>query len=236
MALPKLEQPTFTLTLPSNKKQIRFRSFTVKEEKLLLIAQASGEREDYINVFKQLITNCCVDPIDVDSLASYDIEYFFLNLRAKSVSNVIKLKITDDYEKEVEVDVKLDDVKVHESTVSNKILLDPVKNIGVKLKYPTFSEIAKLARREDGAVELDDGLDLFISLIDLIWEGDNVHIAKESTDAELKAWIEDFNGEQVKMVEAFLEDLPFVYLDVHYMDSKGEKKTRRITGIDSFFA
>jgi hypothetical protein len=234
--LPKLEQPTFTLILPSTKKQIRYRSFTVKEEKLLLIAQASADREDYINVFKQLINNCCVDPIDVDTLASYDIEYFFLNLRSKSVSNMVKLTITDDNDKQFDIEVNLDDVKVHESTVSNKILLDKAKNIGIKLKYPTFTDIARLSRRDDGQVTLEEGLDLFVSLIDMIWEGDTVYPAKESTHEELKEWIEGFSNEQVKMVEDFLEDLPFVYLDIKYVDSNGEQKVKRITGIESFFA
>jgi hypothetical protein len=233
--LPKISQPTFSLILPSTKKEIRYRSFTVKEEKLLMIAQASGERADYVNCFKQLISNCCVDPIDVDQLASYDIEYFFLMLRAKSVSNVINLIIKDDHGKDIDVQVNLNDVKVHESTVPNKIVLDPEKNIGIKMKYPTFGEIATLSRKETGAISLDDGLDLFISLIEMIWEGDAVFLAKDSSREELEAFVDDFNPDQVAAVEGFLEDLPFVYLDVNYKDSTGEEVTTRITGIDSFF-
>lgn len=234
--LPKLSQPTFTLTIPSTKQKVRYHPFTVKEEKLLLIAQAGGEREDYINCFKQLIVNCCVDQIDVDSLASYDIEYFFLNLRAKSISNVIKLKITDDYGKEIDVEVNLDDAKVHEATVPDKILLDEGQDIGIKLKYPNFQQIAALSRREDGAVSLEDGLDLFVSLIDVIWQGESVFLAKDSTREELIEFIDGFSAQQVQKVEEFLEDLPFVYLDIQFMNSKGEPATRRITGIDSFFA
>ena len=77
MPLPKLSQPIFSLTLPSSGKAVRFRPFTVREEKLLMIAQESGERKDIINTYKQLINNCCIDPVDVDKLASFDIEYFF---------------------------------------------------------------------------------------------------------------------------------------------------------------
>ncbi len=76
---------------------------------------------------------------------------------------------------------------------------------------------------------------MFISLIDLIWEGEAVYPAKEATREELVSFVDDFNAEQVKKVEAFLEDLPFVYLDINYVDSKGEQKTRRVTGIESFF-
>lgn len=233
--LPKLSQPTFTLTLPSTGKQVRYRPFTVKEEKLLLIAQASGEREDYINCFKQLITNCCVDDIDVDKLAFYDIEYFFLNLRAKSVSNVVQLKVTDEYGKEIDVEVNLDDAKVHKSTVSNKIVLDAARDIGIKMRQPGFAELASLARRDDGNVTMDEGLALFISMIDCIWEGEAFYPAADADKQELAAFVEDFTAEQIKMVEAYLEDLPYVYLDLEYMNSKGEKVSKRIAGINSFF-
>lgn len=235
MALPVITQPTFTLTLPSTKKQIRFRPFTVKEEKLLLVAQQSGDTDDYVNVFKQLINNCCLDPVDVDKMASYDIEYFFLCLRAKSVSNKVELKIKDEHDVDIDVVVNLDEAKVHESSKSNKILLDPVKDIGIVLKYPTFQEMVALGRREDGVVTIEDGLELFISLIDMIWEGENVYLASESTKKDLLDFIEQFDNNQIREVEAFLEDLPFIYLDVEYTDSAGHKKNKRITGIRSFF-
>lgn len=236
MALPKLSQPVFELTIPSTKKKVRYHPFTVKEEKLLLFAQASGERDDYVNAFKQLITNCCIDEIDVDKLASFDIEYFFLKLRARSVSNKIKLKVVDKHDKEVDVEVDLDAVQVYESQVSNKIVLDPAAGVGIKLKYPTFNEIAVLAKRDDGEVTLDDGLNLFISLIELIWEGDSVYVPSDYTKEELVAFVDGFNSQQVEQVEAFLEDLPYVYLDVDFIDSAGEEQNHRIVGIESFFA
>jgi len=236
MALPKLDQPVFTLTLPSSGQKIRYRSFTVKEEKLLLIAQSSGEQEDYINAFKQLITNCCIDEIDVDKMASFDIEYFFINLRAKSVSNVVTLKIKDEHAKDIEVDIKLDEVQVHKPTVSNKIVLDPARDLGMKMKYPSFNEIQNVTKRDTTGVEFNEGLELFISLIDCIWEGEDVFPASESTRDELMAFVEDFSNEQVEKIEAFLSDLPYVYLDVNYMDSKGQKQTHRLMGIESFFA
>jgi len=235
MALPKISQPSFSLTIPSSGKTVRYRPFTVREEKILLVAQSGGEKQDYIDAFKQMVTNCVLDPIDVDTLASYDIEYIFLNLRAKSVSNVIELKMKDEHEKEISVSVNLDNVQVHKSTVSNKIVLDAEREIGIKMKYPTFAEIEKLSARDENGTELDAGLDLLTSLIELIWEGESVYPASESTQKELHEFISDFSADQIAKMQDFLNDLPYVYLDIEYTDSTGEKKSRRIAGISSFF-
>jgi hypothetical protein len=105
--LPKLSQPIFTLTMPSSGKKVKYRQFTVKEEKILLTAQASGGKEDMIEAFKQLITNCCLDDVDVDKMPAFDIEYFFLQLRAKSVSDVIKLSFTEEDGTKAEAEIKL---------------------------------------------------------------------------------------------------------------------------------
>ena len=107
MALPKLMHPTFELTVPSTKQKYKFRPFVVKEEKLLLMAKQSTEQNDIVNVLKQIITNCDVgSQLDVESLASFDVEYLFLKLRAKSVNNLIDLSYTD-YEDEERYDFKI---------------------------------------------------------------------------------------------------------------------------------
>jgi len=90
MALPKIKQPIFELTIPSTGKNIRYKPFTVAEEKLLLVAKESNETKDIVNAYKGIINNCCLDPVDVDKLCSFDIEYLFINIRSKSVSNIIE--------------------------------------------------------------------------------------------------------------------------------------------------
>jgi hypothetical protein len=113
MPLPKISQPIFQLTLPSNNKVVHYRPFTVREEKLLLMAQESAERKDIINVYKQLINNCAIDQVDVDAMAAIDLEYFFVCLRAKSVSNISKIQVKDVDDGEMyEVEINLDKIVV----------------------------------------------------------------------------------------------------------------------------
>ena len=101
MALPKIQTPIFELTLPSDDRTIKYRPFTVKEEKILLVAQKSEANKDQITAVKQIITNCILEPenIDVDELASFDVEYIFLKLRAKSVGEVVTISLGDQVEK-----------------------------------------------------------------------------------------------------------------------------------------
>ena len=234
MALPKLDQPTFTLTIPSTGKEVRYRPFTVREEKIIFVAQESGDLQDYVNAFKQMIVNCLVDDVDVDSLASFDIEYIFLNLRAKSISNVVELKITDKYEKQIDCSINLNNVQVHKSSVSPKIVLDEAREIGVKMKYPSFMELESLAVRDQGGFSLQQGLDLIASMVDLVWEGENVYT--DATLAEILEFLGDFNAEQMSKINEFLSDLPYVYVDLEFQNSQGETETRRIAGIRNFFA
>ncbi len=234
MALPKLDQPTFTLTIPSTGKEVRYRPFTVREEKIILVAQESGDLQDYVNAFKQMIVNCLVDDVDVDALASFDIEYIFLNLRAKSISNVVEMKILDKHEKQVDATINLNNVQVHKSAVSNKIVLDEAREIGVKMKYPSFMELESLAVRDQGEFSLQQGLELIAAMVDLVWEGENVYT--DSTRAEILDFLADFNVDQMTKINEFLSDLPYVYVDLEFQNSQGETETRRIAGIRNFFA
>ena len=95
MALPKIKHPTYKITIPSNEKEVNFRPFTVQEEKLLLMAKNSEKTEDIINTVKQVIQNCIIEPIEIEKLAIFDIEYIFIKLRSKSVGEIVELDYTD---------------------------------------------------------------------------------------------------------------------------------------------
>ena len=122
MALPKVNIPIIELTIPSIKKLVKFRPFLVREEKILLIAQQSGSDTDILNALKQIINNCVQEPnFDVDDLTTFDLEYMFLKIRAKSVENIVKLKYFDhEDEKTYEVDVDLDKIEVEFDPKNNK--------------------------------------------------------------------------------------------------------------------
>ena len=109
MALPKIKQPIFELEIPSTGQKIRYRPFTVAEEKILLVTKESDDVKDMVNAYKAIVNNCCLDSIDVDKLCSFDLEYFFLNIRSKSVSNIVAARIKDEddgqtYDIEIDLD------------------------------------------------------------------------------------------------------------------------------------
>lgn len=235
MALPKLDQPTFTLTVPTTGKQLRYRPFTVREEKILLVAQQSGEVQDFIDSFKQIITNCVVDELDIDKMSSVDIEYIFLNLRAKSVSNVVEMKVLDKHKKQIDVSINLDNVQCHKSAVSKNVVLDEERNIGIKMKYPSFAELEKLSTRDEGKFDLEQGMELIMDMIEFVWHGEDVTPTTDVTRSELSEFLQDINASQMSSINEFLTDLPYVYLDMEFKNSEGEVETRRIAGLRSFF-
>ena len=229
MPLPKINQPIHQLTLPSNGKVIHFRPFTVREEKLLLMAQESGEEKDIINTYKQLINNCCIDPVDVDKLASFDIEYFFISLRAKSVSNIAKVLIRDEEDKEqYEVEVNLDKVEVvKKPNVSNNISL--TDTIGVILQYPTFESI--VAQSNDKV----DTLTILRNCITQIYDGEEVFDVANYTTKELDEFVLSLNTHQMEKIREFFESIPKIVAKVKYITKAGVVKEMTIEGINNFF-
>jgi hypothetical protein len=229
MPLPKINQPIHQLTLPSNGKVVHFRPFTVREEKLLLMAQESGEQKDIINTYKQLITNCCIDPVDVDKLASFDIEYFFISLRAKSVSNIAKVLIRDEDDKEqYEVEVNLDKVEVvKKPNVSNNISL--TGTIGVILQYPTFESI--IAQGSDKV----DTLTILRNCITQIYDGEEVFDVANYTTKELDEFVLSLNTHQMEKIREFFESIPKIVAKVKYITKAGAVKEMTIEGINNFF-
>ena len=229
MPLPKINQPIHQITLPSNGKVVHFRPFTVREEKLLLMAQESGEQKDVINTYKQLINNCCIDPVDVDKLASFDIEYFFISLRAKSVSNIAKVLIRDEEDKEqYEVEVNLDKVEVvKKPNVSNNISL--TDTIGVILQYPTFESIA--AQGNDKV----DTLTILRNCITQIYDGEEVFDVANYTTKELDEFVLSLNSHQMEKIKEFFESIPKIVAKVKYITKAGEVKEMTIEGINNFF-
>lgn len=228
MPLPKISQPIFSLTIPSTGKTIRYRPFTVREEKLLMIAQESGERKDIINTYKQLINNCCIDPIDVDRLASFDLEYFFVALRAKSVSNIAKVIVKDAEDgEEYEVEVNLDKVEVvKKKDVDNKIQL--TDTIGVVLQYPTFDTIIN----QQGNVDI---VGILRGCITQIFEGEEVYDTANYTNKELDEFILSLNKQQMEKIQEFFEALPKIVVQAKYMSKDNKVKEVTIEGLDSFF-
>lgn len=236
MNLPKITQPTFTTILPSSNKKITFRPFTVREEKILLIAQAAADTQSTVQAMKQLVTNCVVETIDVDDMPSFDIEWLFLQLRSKSVSNIIELRTEEDG-KEINIKIDLNDVKVKEATIKNKVLLAEDQSIGVILRYPTFNVIEKLGNFNDATAtnQADLAFELFKEIIVAIYDANDVYPVTDADPKELDDFLQSLNADQFKKIQAFLEDMPYIYLDVEYKTPSGEDRSFRLQGLQDFF-
>ena len=191
MALPVINVPTYELEVPSTKEKITYRPFLVKEEKLLLAAMETGEGEgDMIRALKQIITNCLVTEISLDSLATFDLEYIFLNLRAKSVGEIAKVNVIcpDDEKTEVPIEIPIDEIKVtFPKGHTNKVQI--TDTIGMTMRYPDFS-LASL-HREDGSGYL---FEMIKGCIAQITEGETIHERIDFNDKELDDFIDSLNS------------------------------------------
>jgi uncharacterized protein YfkK (UPF0435 family) len=231
MALPKIKQPLFSLEIPSTKQIVRYRSFTVAEEKLLLIAKESSELSDIINVYKQIINNCIVDDINVDSLAYFDLEYIFLMLRSKSVSNIVEIQVTDDDESKYQVEINLDDVKVTEQTVDKLIEIDD--SIKVMMTYPSYESLLSLQSNVNDSSLM---LNVVRDCISQIYEGEEVYETSNYTTSEMDDFVMSLRSKDLLKIQKFFEDLPRVYADIKYRNRAGVEKEIRLEGMQSFFA
>lgn len=217
MALPKLKSPIFELKIPSTGKSIKYRPFLVKEQKLLLMALESQETEEMFRAIKQIINNCAVDEIDVDDLPMFDLEYFFLRLRAKSIGETIDLKLKHNdgkNSKGVECShvtsqtLNLLEVEVQkEEGHTNKIIIDDESKVGVVLRYPTVA-LANRLQQLGPQNQIDSVVSVIVESIDYIFDAENVYPASESTKEELMAFINDLSQEQFGKLAQFFNSMP----------------------------
>jgi uncharacterized protein YfkK (UPF0435 family) len=233
MALPKIKQPIFELTIPSTKEVVRYRPYTVSEEKLVLIARESNEVKDIINVYKQIINNCVLDIKDVDKLAYFDLEYIFLMLRAKSVSNVLELTVEDDQDNQT-YKIKLDlekDISVSEPKVGSFIkLTDP---ISVVLKYPSYEVLSLIAENKMNSAETV--LMMIRDSIDQIFDGETAYDVAEYSKTELDDWVMSLGTKDLAKMQEFFVGLPKITANISYKRRDGSIRELTLEGIQSFF-
>jgi len=238
--LPQIDCPVYELNLPLSKKHIKFRPFRVKEQRNLLMAMESDDKETIEKNVKQVLQNCTItENIDIDSLPIIDVEYYFLNLRARSVGEIVDNK----YRCENEVDNKvcntlmnvsfnLLDIKV-EKNEDIKDIIQLTDKVSIKLNYPKFSIIRKSGKFN---TKSDMAFNLIIESIDYIYDGEQFHYAKESTVTELTDFIDSLNTEQFKKIEDFFEKLPTLSKRAEVKCKKCEfEHVIFAEGLESFF-
>ena len=237
MALPKIEVPTYELTLPSEDKKIKYRPFLVREEKILYIAMETGQNKEMINALKDVVGACTFDVLNVDRLPIFDIEYLFLQIRAKSVSEITKFRAIcpDDGKTYVETEVDLTKVEVQvDDEHTNRIMLESGRNLGLVLKYPTLKNY-DVGRGLDN-IEIDKVFNILIDCIDHIFEGDKIYPAKDTSKQELKEFIEGLPQDAFTKIKSFFDTMPKLKHEVEVTNPNTNVTSKIVlTGIADFF-
>tara|TARA_B110000037_G_C17055539_1_gene479610 strand:- start:79 stop:801 length:723 start_codon:yes stop_codon:yes gene_type:complete len=238
--LPRIETPTYNLEIPSTKQTVRFRPFLIKEEKILLMAQQGEDVDEKIEAIKQIIRNCIVQDINVDLLATFDIEYIFINLRSKSIGNLVDLNYTHactsgDELKEEKISFQLDlDKAIVEykngENHSNKIEL--TENIGMIMRYPNFNTMQQISKA-DG---FEDIVGVIAGCVEMIYQDEDIFNTSDHTISEVKDFIENLTQDQFGKINDFFEDMPEAAANCKIQCRKcGFEKDMRVSGITDFF-
>jgi len=242
--LPKIDVPIYNVKLLSNGKNLRFRPFTVKEEKLFLMANENEDLDNVVDTIKQILNNCVLDEFQVDSLPLFDIEHLFLNIRARSISEIVNLKykcnnnVLDEETKEekkcnnvVEIDLNILEVEPEKQEGhTNKIEI--TEKMGVVMKYPSFETIKKF----DVENEADSIIKITVNCIDYVYDSDSIYYAKDSTEEELIEFVESMQAKDLEKIKTFFDTMPKIKKDIDFKCNKcGHEEKIELEGIQNFF-
>lgn len=232
MALPKIDLPLYQCELPSTGKKVKYRPFTVKEEKILLTAQESKESSQIIMAIKQVLNNCLQDT-DISKLSVFDIEYMLIQLRSRSVDNMTEFEITDpETEEKVKLELNLADVKVNRvEGHTNKIKISDEYTLF--LRYPSIDQFETLMDKEEQSAE--DSYNVMISCLDRLASKEDVYKFSDFPKKEVDEFVDSLHADTIKAIKTFFDTMPRVRHEIPYTNSKGTKKTFVLEGTQTFF-
>ena len=237
MALPIANVAKYELTLPSQQKKVHYRPFLVKEEKILLMAMESGESKEMITAIKEIVKSCTFNEMNAEDHPMFDIEYVFLQIRAKSVGEVAKLKVLcpDDGVTYGDVDVDLSKIEVFvDDDHTPNIVIDEDRKLGVTMKYPSLKDID--GDTLTGEVNIEKTYKMIENSIESIYEGEEVHLAKDIEKKELTEFLDNLTADQMKKLTAFYNSMPRLEHKVMVKNPKTEVESEvTLKGLASFF-
>ena len=245
MALPKIDVPTYETTLISSGKKVKYRPFLVKEQKLFLMASQSTDEKETVDVVKQVLNNCIISDIDVDDLPTFDLEHLFMQLRARSVGEVVNLKyncnntVKDDKGEDkvcgglVKFDLNILDIKpTIDPEHSNKIAI--TDKLGIVMKYPTLGMVKNFDNLQSESI--DTIMDVIVSCIDFIYDADQMYYAKDSTKEELMEFVDNLQQDDLEKIQKFFTTMPKISKPLDFKCSKcGYEEKIVVEGIQNFF-
>jgi len=239
MPLPKISTPTYELELPSTGKKIRYRPFLVREEKILIMALESEDTKQISSAIVQILSDCiATKTVKVSELSTFDIEYLFLNVRAKSVGETVEVNVTcpDDGETQVQMEINIDDIKVQKDpNHSNIIKLDD--SLSMKLKYPSLEQfVENNFEVNETDSDVNKSLSMITSCIDMVYDEEESWSAADCTKKELEEFVEQMNTKQFKEIETFFVTMPKLShtIKVKNPNTKVESEVV-LEGLASFF-
>lgn len=232
MKLPKIDLPIMELELPSTGEKVKYRPFTVKEEKILLVAAESESAEQEVLAAKQIVNNCLIDK-DVSELAMFDLEYVLLVLRSRSVNNNIEFSVKDpDTDEPVRLELDIDKIEVTRNPDhTNEVRIND--DYVLFLKYPSIDEFVRLVQMDS-----NDPLTnyyLLISCLDKLATEDEVYDFAEYKQEDIDAFMDDMTGAVIQDIQSFFETMPKLRHEMKYTNKNGDEKTFVVEGMRSFF-
>jgi hypothetical protein len=240
MALPKIDTPIYDLTLPLSNKQIRFRPFLVKEQKNLLMAMEADDKDSIEKNVKQVLTNCTItEGINIEKLPVIDVEYYFLNLRARSVGELIEnsYKCNNEVNGEIcnnvmKTSLNILDIKV-EMPENDKSLIQLTDDITIKLRYPEYSVLKKITQMDNVS---DVAFEMIAECVDYIYDGEQYYYGNEVSQKEMVEFIENLNQQQFQKIEEFFSDMPKLEKKIEIKCSKCSfQHNIDVQGLENFF-
>ena len=231
--LPKLDTPTYRLTLPSTKEEIQYRPFLVKEQKLLMMAQESENDNEIVDMVSQIVNACTFEKIDVDTSPMFDIEYIFLQIRGKSVGEKIDLMLTcpDDEKTSVPVQVNINDISVLMSEEHNNEI-DITNNIKMVFRYPLLKDVKGIPA---DTKDVDLIFHLLYGCTESIQHGEEIYNRVDISDKELAEFIDSLTGEQFERITDFFQTMPKLRHVIPVKNPKTEVESEVVVeGLASF--
>ena len=234
MALPTMDLPTYDLVIPSNKKKIKFRPFLVKEEKVLLMALETDNEANIRDAVFNLLKSCVLSKIKLDNLASFDLEYIFLNVRAVSVGEIVQMNVTcqDDETTQVQYNLNITEAKViFPKGHTNKIML--TDDLGVIMKYPSFDGFVQGQFTDNKEFDV---VKVVAESIDQIFQGEEVFDESTTSKKEFIQFVESLTNPQLEKVQTFFETAPRLEHSFKVKNpNTGVDSEYTLRGLQSFF-
>lgn len=239
MPLPSISAPTYTLQIPSTGEKIKYRPFLVKEEKILIIARESEDPEQIAEAIKQVLQNCIITKnINVENLATFDIEYLFLNVRGKSVGETVEVLITcpDDMKTKVPVSIDLDSIEVaFNENHSRDVKLND--EYSIRMKYPSLKEFIIKNYEVENSSSIALTFDTIASCIEQIYTEEESWNTSDFTPDEIKDFIDNLSPIQFSKIEDFFETMPTLSHELEIMNPNTKVKNKiTLEGLNSFLA